>query len=141
MAIDGAPSALLDGAPSARLPESEAGVESEAGLEPETGDSLNLKPPAQTAAELVKNNGVDAVHHDETKTCRDLARTSLSPASRSRLFAEIQRLRVGDANPRTEKRLQMRTVRQKMPARPCAGAKQGMRTLRQKSDAKREPFA
>ena len=30
MAIDGAPPALLDGAPSARLPESEAGVESEA---------------------------------------------------------------------------------------------------------------
>ena len=30
MAIDGAPSALLDGAPSARFLESEAGVESEA---------------------------------------------------------------------------------------------------------------
>ena len=37
MAIDGAPPALLDGAPSARLPESEAGVESEVGVESETG--------------------------------------------------------------------------------------------------------
>ena len=36
MAIDGAPPALLDGAPTARLPESEAGVESEAGFESET---------------------------------------------------------------------------------------------------------
>ncbi len=33
MAIDGAPPALLDGAPSARLPESEAGVESEASIQ------------------------------------------------------------------------------------------------------------
>ena len=107
MAIDGAPSALLDGAPSARLPESEAGVESEAGLEPEAGDALNLKPPAQTAAEPVKNNGVDAVHHDETKTWRDLARTSLSPASRSKLFAEIQESHVGDAKLRTEIRLDL----------------------------------
>ena len=37
MAIDGAPPALLDGAPSARLPESEAGVESEVGVESEAG--------------------------------------------------------------------------------------------------------
>ena len=35
MAIDGAPPALLDGAPSARLPESEAGVKSEVGVESE----------------------------------------------------------------------------------------------------------
>ena len=61
----------IDGAPSARLPESEAGVESEAGLEPEAGDSLNLKPPAQTAAEPVNNNGVDAVHHDDDDRLRD----------------------------------------------------------------------
>ena len=33
MAIDGAPPALLDGAPSARLPESEACVESEASIQ------------------------------------------------------------------------------------------------------------
>ena len=33
MAIDGAPPALLDGAPSARLPESEAGVEWEASIQ------------------------------------------------------------------------------------------------------------
>ena len=65
MAIDGAPSALHDGAPSARLPESEAGVESEAGLESEAGDSLNLKPPSETETELVNNHGVDAVHHDD----------------------------------------------------------------------------
>ncbi len=37
MAIDGAPPALLDGAPSARLPESEAGVESKEGVESEAG--------------------------------------------------------------------------------------------------------
>ena len=46
MAIDGAPPALLDGAPSARLPESEAGVESEVGVESELHRNRCLANPA-----------------------------------------------------------------------------------------------
>ncbi len=55
MAIDGAPSALLGGAPSARLPESEAGVESEAGT-PEAcnlGSYMLIKTAAEGAGTLV----------------------------------------------------------------------------------------
>ena len=69
MAIDGAPPALLDGAPSARLPESEAGVESEVGVESEAGVEterpLTVRDLARKAAQrnsckAVRNISKDA---------------------------------------------------------------------------------
>ena len=97
----------IDGAPSARLPETAAGVESEAGGV--TSDRAYLWPCAEASK-------IRPEHHprqttvlgiSKKTTWRDLARTTLSPASRSRLFAEIQESHVGDANLRTEIRLDL----------------------------------
>ena len=52
MAIDGAPPALLDGAPSARLPESEAGVKSEVGVESEAGDQSEAGVESESVSPL-----------------------------------------------------------------------------------------
>ena len=68
MAIDGAPPALLDGAPSARFPESEAGVESEVGVESDAGveteTPLTVRDLARKAVQRNSSQVVQKISDD-----------------------------------------------------------------------------